>query len=187
MPLPLFVFALESESAHHFDDVQTLYTGVGKVNAAAALMHYLLTASEKPSVVVNCGTAGSPHYPAGTVVQCRGFIQRDMDVTALGFAPYQTPFDDVPVVLPVTGPVLADLPAAVCGSGDHFVTAWPENAPFDIAEMEGYALASVCARMEIPFIAIKYISDGADDGATTDWAQALDRAATTLRRAAHGI
>ena len=184
MPFPLFVFALPSESAHHFDDVPTLYTGVGKVNAAAVLMQYLLASPEKPSVVVNCGTAGSPHHAPGAVVQCRGFVQRDMDVTALGFAPYQTPFDDAPVVLPATGPVLPDLPFAVCGSGDHFVTSWPPDAPFDVAEMEAYALASVCARVGVPFVALKYISDGADAAATTDWAAALDRAAVALRGAA---
>ena len=35
--------------------------------------------------------------------------------------------------------------------------------------MEAYALAKVCYLYDIPFISFKYISDGADGDAGTDW------------------
>ncbi len=109
----LFTFALQSESAHHFDDVKTLYTGVGKVNAVLALMNYLAEGpgsslrsarddSSYPPLVVNCGTVGSRDHKPGTVLQCRTFVQRDMDVTALGFPAFQTPFDDTSAVTSIS-------------------------------------------------------------------------------------
>lgn len=183
MTAPLFVFALPTESAHHFDDLPTLYTGVGKVQAALTLTHYLHTTPTRPSLIINCGTVGSRVHAPGTIVQCHDFVQRDMDVTPLGFAPYQTPFLDAPVILKTNGPILPNIPVAVCGTGDHFVTHWPDNAPFDVVDMEGFALATIAAHFDIPFLAVKYISDNADGDAHVDWGAALTRAATALRAA----
>jgi adenosylhomocysteine nucleosidase len=187
----LFTFALPSESAHHFDDLTTLYTGVGKVNATLMLSRYFLDlmrqGKDLPSIVVNCGTVGSRDHLPGTVVQSHRFVQRDMDVTPLGFAQFQTPFDDMPVVFETTGFILPHLPDVVCGTGDHFVTNWPNQAPFDIVDMEAYALARACLMYKIPFLAIKYISDAADGDAHVDWGAALDRAAIALRAAVDPI
>ena len=35
--------------------------------------------------------------------------------------------------------------------------------------MEAYSLAKVCRNFEVPFISFKYITDGADGEANTDW------------------
>ena len=35
--------------------------------------------------------------------------------------------------------------------------------------MEAYSLAKVCRNFEVPFISFKYITDGADDEADSDW------------------
>jgi adenosylhomocysteine nucleosidase len=97
-----FTFALQSESAYYFDDVATLYTGVGKVNAALVLGQYLATVQARgdmPSLDINCGTVGALTMTPGTVVQTRQFIQRDMDVTALRFPASQTSFDEMSPIL----------------------------------------------------------------------------------------
>lgn len=176
MTRPLIVFALEQESQDVFKDYDVLYTGVGKVNAAYALMRRLSEA--RPPLVVNLGTAGSRKHPGGAIVNCTSFVQRDMDVTLLGFEKYRTPFSDVPAVL-AWGGRLAGLAEGVCGTGDHFDSS--EHAEnFDVVDMEAYALALICRQENIPFLCLKYVSDGADEGAVTDWDAALRHAAHAL-------
>ena len=41
--------------------------------------------------------------------------------------------------------------------------------------MESYALAKVCLKFDIPFIAFKYISDSADEDASIDWVENLKK------------
>src|SRR5215204_4033441 len=96
--------ALEIESQGLFADrgIPVLYTGIGKVNAAyqltRALSEHRLAHGSSPRVV-NFGTVGSPKLAAGSVVSCRRFVQRDMDVSGLGFPLGTTPFEDVPAIL----------------------------------------------------------------------------------------
>ncbi len=173
----LLVFAMQEESQGYFKEYDVLYTGLGKINASYALTKSL--ARKKPSMVVNLGTAGSPSFPAASVVCCTRFVQRDMDVQALGFAPFETPFSDVPVVLEY-GMAFDGLPVATCGSGDNFATTY-DVAAYNLVDMEAYALARICQQENIPFLCLKYISDGADEEASTDWAESLNNAAKALK------
>jgi adenosylhomocysteine nucleosidase len=176
---PLFVFALNDEAAHQFAEYRTLLTGVGKINAA-----YHLTKAiglEKPSIIVNLGSAGSSFFQKGEVVCCTRFLQRDMDATALGFERYQTPFSGQPALLSY-GIVLSNLPHAICGSGDNFDTSHG-TTDYSIVDMEAFALASVAQREGIPFLCLKYISDGADDAAAEEWAVTVHRSALALKAA----
>src|SRR5690242_689863 len=104
MMKPLIVMALPQESRGQLEQAgaRVLYTGVGKVNAAASLARRLaeLRCEGKPvSHVVNLGTAGSRSVRAHTLVACNRFAQRDMDVSGMGFERGVTPFDSVPAVL----------------------------------------------------------------------------------------
>lgn len=173
----LLVFALQEESANLFSEYQTLYTGVGKINATYALMNRL--AQIRPPVVINLGTAGSSTYSAGSVIHSTKFMQRDMDVSPLGFSLYKTPFSDDPVILEY-GLNISYLPSGICGSGDNFVTTHT-NQYYDMVDMEAYALAKVCKSQDIPFVCIKYISDGANETASFDWNAALLEAAKKLK------
>ena len=177
MSKPLLVFALEQESQDVFDEYDLLHTGVGKVNAAHALMRHLQ--ENRPSIVINLGTAGSQRHKPGSVINPQIFIQRDMDVTPLGFARYQTPFSSDPVQLEY-GEKIDGLAGGTCGSGDNFDVSGADE--FDVVEMEAFALAIVCQRENIPFMCLKYISDGADDEAHKDWEEALHDAAETMRQ-----
>lgn len=176
----LVVMALEIESQGLFaaQGVPVLYTGLGKVNAAyrlaRALTEHRAAHGQLPRVV-NFGTAGSPTLPAGSVVACHQFVQRDMDVSGLGFEIGTTPFEDVPATL--TFPrQFDDLPAGVCGTGDRFETGKPVVA-CDVIDMEGYALAKVCHLEGAEFGAVKFVTDGADGDAGVDWQANLPRAA----------
>jgi len=176
----LVVMALEIESQGVFEraGVPVLFTGVGKVNATHALTRRLAEmrhpARELPHVI-NFGTAGSHTFATGTVVACHSFVQRDMDVTALGFPRGTTPFDSAPAMLqfPET---FAHLPHGVCSSADAFETRGPEVA-CDVLDMEAYALAKVCHLERARFSCVKFITDGADHAAATDWEANLPKAA----------
>lgn len=171
----LVVMALPEESQGLFERqrVPVLFTGVGKVNAAYALTRAL--ARRPASLVVNFGTAGSSTFARGTLVGCHRFVQRDMDVTGLGFAAGQTPFETMPAAIEHAA-VWEDLPQGVCGSADRFETI-PGGVSCDVVDMEAYALAKVCALESTPFACAKFVTDGADSAAAGDWQANLPRAA----------
>jgi len=180
---PLVVVALEVEGQGLFEQarIPVLYTGLGKVNAALALARKLTTQRHHgalPKMVVNFGTAGSRTFSTGSVVACRQFVQRDMDVTGLGFALGETPFETQPATLAFPA-VFAGIPEGVCGTGDRFETG-ASGLPCDVIDMEAYALAKVCLAEGVPFACAKYISDGADADAAADWQSSLPRAAAAF-------
>jgi adenosylhomocysteine nucleosidase len=182
-PATLVVIALEVESQGLFAarGVPVLYTGIGKINAAMALTRalagYRQTGKPLPQVL-NLGTAGSRHFPRGAFVECHHFVQRDMDVRALGFAAGHTPFDDTPARLEFPR-VFAHLPAGICGSGDSFETGEPRLF-CEVVDMEAYALAKVCHIEGAPFACAKYITDGANETAAVDWQDSLFHAASAF-------
>ena len=180
---PLYVFALQVEAAGEFTDVDTLFTGVGKLHTAYSLMKRI--SQKKPSLIINLGSAGSNRFSRGEVVCCTKFIQRDMNVTALGFEPYQTPFSDEPIVLEY-GHQLNALPAGTCGSGDSFEVDHRVTV-YDVIDMEAYTLAWLALQEQIPFLCLKYISDGADGKAAEHWQVAVQHAAAALKNAVRAI
>ena len=166
----LIVCALPVETQGQIDDYDVLYTGVGKVNATFKLTQkFGKFGSYVPyDLVINYGTAGSRKYQQGELVDCTKFVQRDMDVTGLGFIKYQTPFEkNMPIQLDYDHIDFNPIgKKALCGSGDSFVQ---EETIGDVVDMEAYALAKVCKLYDVPFISFKYITDGADGDAGVDW------------------
>ena len=172
LPGIIVVIALRVESAGVFEaaGVPVLYCGVGKVNAAIALTkelsRYAQQGGEMP-LVVNFGSAGSRCFASGTLVACQEFVQRDMDVSGMGFPLGVTPYDEAPSSL-IFDPVFTHLPAGICGSGDSFATADIE-VDCAVIDMEAYALAKVCWHENARFACVKYVTDGADHTAAEDW------------------
>jgi adenosylhomocysteine nucleosidase len=174
----LIVSALEVETQGQLEDYRVLYTGVGKVNATLELtkvlqkahLHYL---PPMPKLVINYGTAGSRKIKKKQLVDCTKFIQRDMDVTGLGFMRGETPFEsDPPLIIESTSEFNPIGRKASCGSGDSFVED-RTNYYGEVVDMEAYALAKVCYHYDIPFISFKYITDGADEQSHEDWEKNL--------------
>ena len=139
-----------------------LITGVGKVNATMVLVDHII--KQSPKEIINYGTAAkcSRKVEVGKIYEVRKFVQRDMNATQLGFETYQTPFGKGMIDTGLSHSSFGrdDL---VCGTGDNF---WEGDFQFteeyDIADMEAYALASVCEEYNIPFRCFKYISDDGD-------------------------
>ena len=181
----LIVCGLEQETVGELEDYQTLYTGVGKVNATLKLtqrlhsshLHYLPL---MPKLVINYGTAGSRRSPIGELVDCTKFIQRDMDVTGLGFMKHQTPYESPNEMViryrteppsPLFNPIGKNY---TCGTGDNFVESLEKgDSNIDVFDMEAYALAKVCSHYEVPFISFKYITDNANEHSPKDWEENL--------------
>lgn len=180
---PLYVFALQIEAATEFTDVDTVFTGVGKLHSAFNLMKRIH--QKKPGLIINLGSAGSNTFSRGEVVCCTRFVQRDMDVTALGFEKYQTPFSDEPVILDY-GYQLSSLPQGTCGSGDTFEVDH-RVTQYDVIDMEAYTLAWLAKQEQIPFLCLKYISDGADGKAAEHWQVAVQHAAHALKKVISSI
>jgi len=179
----LIVCALEIETQEQLNDWEpftddpvwnVLYTGVGKVNATYKLTERLTDYNwAKPKLIINYGTAGSRKIKKKQLVDCTKFIQRDMDVTGLGFMRGETPFEsDPPITIQSTSKFNPIGRNASCGSGDSFVED-RTNYYGEVVDMEAYALAKVCHHYDIPFISFKYITDGADEQAHEDWEKNL--------------
>ena len=160
----LVVTALPSEldAAGAIDGVEVAFIGVGKVNAAQALL------SEKRALVVNYGTCGKISKSLHGLVEISRVIQRDM--MAMPLAPRGvTPFceDNLNSHILESGHV-----GWVCGTGDSFVTVddpWLTENKVDVVDMELFAIASACRRFGVPWRAFKYVTDSADDDAHNDW------------------
>jgi adenosylhomocysteine nucleosidase len=176
----LIVCALEIETQEELNDWEpftddpvwnVVYTGVGKVNATYKLTERLTDYNwAKPKLVINYGTAGSQKIKKKQLVDCTKFVQRDMDVTGLGFMKGQTPFEnDIPIILDYDHVKFNPIGKKLrCGTGDNFVQDSMDSYS-DVFDMEAYALAKVCWLFSIPFISFKYITDGADEQSHEDW------------------
>ena len=176
----LIVCGLEQETQGQLEDWNVLYTGVGKVNATFKLtqrlhsshLHYLPL---MPELLINYGTAGSRELPIGELVDCTRFIQRDMDVTGLGFMIHQTPFESPnEMVIRSTSEFNPIGKNYTCGTGDSFVENIEKgDSNIDVFDMEAYALAKVCHHYKVPFISFKYITDNANEHSPKDWEENL--------------
>ena len=173
----LIVSALDVETQGQLEDWKPhnlLITGVGKVNATYKLTKRLAVEGSidydaRINLVINYGTAGSRKIKKKTLVDCTKFIQRDMDVTGLGFMRGETPFEDKPpITIESTSEFNPIARKATCGSGDNFVEDRSQYYG-EVVDMEAYALAKVCHHYNVPFISFKYITDGADEQAHEDW------------------
>ena len=185
----LIVCALEQETQEELNDWlpftddpvwNVLYTGVGKVNATYKLTKHFGSFHSVPAIrrsydlVINYGTAGSRELPIGELVDCTKFIQRDMNVTGMGFLKGQTPFEkEVPMILDYDHVEFNPIGKKLrCGTGENFVQDDIDNYS-DVFDMEAYALAKVCHHYKVPFISFKYITDNANETSPKDWEENL--------------
>jgi len=179
----LIVSALEIETQGKLEDwrpYNLLITGVGKVNATYSLTKRLqidgsMNFDSRINLVINYGTAGSRKYKKGDLIDCTRFIQRDIDVTGLGFQKGETPFEKEPSIVIESKSKFNPIGInATCGTGDSFVED-RTNYYGEVVDMEAYALAKVCHNFDVPFISFKYISDGADTNANDDWEENVSK------------
>ena len=146
--------------------------GVSKVNAAMAAE--ILCLKYGVDLILNAGVAGcAADLPIGALVVASEFVQHDVDTTAVG-DPIGLVSTVNQVVFPTWEPkrcaaLLQTLGfSAVTGrvaTGEWFAvkgqrSAWIRDtfSPL-LVEMEGCAIAQVCLRNGVKFVAVKSVSD----------------------------
>jgi len=158
MKVILFV-ALESEFPKEIApiDIQVVYTGVGKVNAAIKATETLKDLDPKDTIVINYGSAGGDASMVGNLFKCKTFVQNDMDARPFAektFTPFDNEFVNGSIDFNETG-------YNICYTQDHF-----ETTPSVICDMEAYSIAKVCKIYGFEFTSYKYVSD---NGNPDDW------------------
>jgi adenosylhomocysteine nucleosidase len=161
--------------------------GIGKVNAAA-LTQSLLQRGARAVLFTGVAGALDPTLRVGDLVVATDAVQHDVDVTGLGYALGVVPGEPASWSAdPALSERLATAATAVAqaegvrllrgrvASGDAFIadsaraSALRERFGALCAEMEGAAVAQVCARWGVPWAIVRSISDGADHGAKVDF------------------
>ena len=168
------------------DGLEVLITvsGIGKVNAAMTSIYLLMAGATR---VVFTGVAGGihPELQVGDIVVSSDCVQHDVDVTALGYRLGEIPGEVLSWPADEGLQALAlETARKVQGvnvtggrvvSGDVFVAS-PDKVAWlwqtfgaACAEMEGAAVAQVCARHGVPYVVVRSVSDTADGGANVDY------------------
>ena len=163
----LYVMAATAEYGPYLSDrIKPLLCGVGPVEAAVTVAQALAVAEAAgnlPDLVVSLGSAGSRSLEQGAIFQASTVSYRDMDASAIGFAKGQTPFLDLPAIVPV-GPVVPGLLQASLSTGANIVSgAAYDGIDADMVDMETFAILRACQRFAVPLVAVRGISDGASE------------------------
>lgn len=170
---PLLVVAVPEEAAHLDTAYPVLLTGVGKVQASITVSG-LLSGGERPSEIINLGTAGALRPGLAGTHEISRVIQHDFNTEALRMVTGHT--FGLPFELAGTGPVLA--------TGDVFVSDPTLRAELaaqaDLVDMEGYAVAAAAHAYGVPVRIVKHVSDEADGAATTTWGATVQECARSL-------
>ena len=175
--------------------------GVGKVNAAA-LTQLLVMQVER---IIFTGVAGAvdPTLEVGDIVVSTDALQHDTDVTALGYELGQVPGEplaweaderlrDLALEAAQRLEEVKTLAGRVV-SGDQFIADADKVAQLRetfgaaCAEMEGAAVAQVCAKADVPFVIIRSISDTADHQAEVNFREFTPLAAKRAKRVVRGM
>lgn len=172
--------------------------GVGKVFAAMCAQTMALYM--KPDFIINCGVAGGLHPALGVfdIAIGTGAVQYDMDTTPLG-----DPLGLISglnlVELPCDPGLSATLSEAakeiglnartgLLATGDRFCASKADKEyitghfPAIACEMEGGAVAQVCAANKIPCCLFRAISDTADGQASVSYETFAEKAAQNAGR-----
>lgn len=174
----LYVMAVANEYGPHLRSrIDPLMTGVGPVEAAVVLsaeLARLEIEGRLPHLLVSLGSAGSRVLEQCEVFQAATVSYRDMDATALGFAPGETPFLGLPAELDV-GPMVPGIQGVRLSTGANIVSGRSyDGIEAEMVDMETYAVLRACQRFHVPMIAIRGISDGIEElRGLVSWTQYL--------------
>jgi len=178
--------------------------GVGKANAAALTQAMLMHGCER---VVFTGVAGGldPALSVGDIVVSSDAVQHDVDVTALGYELGVVPGEEgvawtadqqlAAIALEVAKEVVPDANVLMgrVASGDAFIADDARVAELRTrfsaacAEMEGAAVAQVCARWGVPWVVIRSLSDAANGEASMDFRAFTQLAAGRAEKVVRGV
>ena len=146
--------------------------GVGKVNAAMAAQLTILKYA--PDLIMDVGVAGCfKNVEIGTLMLAQSFIQHDVDTTAVGdpiglvstVNRVDFPVDGFDAARKALDKLGLNYLAGIGATGDWFATGTDRAREIEktfhplFCEMEGGAIAQVCLRNHVHFLAVKSVSD----------------------------
>ena len=171
----IILSAIKDEIKSLDTEHEIILTGVGKINATLSTLKAIK--DKKPDLIINFGTAGALKRGLLGLVDCKYFIQRDMDSRPLGVDLGETPYEvDPPKIIKIPmHPINSINMNLTCASGDSFVQSDIE-VEADIVDMEAYAIAKVCYLESVPFVCFKFISDSANKSAADDFNNNVQKA-----------
>ncbi len=201
----------------HGHSVVLALSRIGKVAAATTAATLLEHFQARAVLFTGVAGGVGEGVQVGDVVLARQFVQHDMDAAPL-FPRYEVPLtghtlwptdsDWSERLLDAARSGLADAQHAgravqvhqgLIATGDQFVCAAQQvrelcadlaqagHAPLAV-EMEGAAVAQVCADYGVPFAAVRTISDRADDSAHVDFPQFVTTVASVYaQRMVHAV
>jgi len=166
----LVVLATKAEATHVPQGLRTAITGLGKTAAAVATTRAIL--QERPSLVVNVGSAGALRDGLHGLYEIGKVLNHDMSadiVRTLGYDPREwLTISDHETVL---------------ASGDVFVTDPVVRGRLaeqsHLVDMEGYAVAYACQELGVPLRMVKHVSDQADES-SMDWPDLVELSAKAI-------
>ncbi len=174
----LFVMAAPAEYGAELQRrIRPLMTGIGPIEAAletGIALQRLQDQGTPPDLLVSLGSAGARHLEQGRVYQASSVSWRDIDASPLGFTKGVTPLVDHPVAVPLATP-LPGIPAARLSTGGNVVSGLGyETIDADMVDMETFAVWRAAHRFAVPLLALRGISDGAEElRQYTDWTALL--------------
>lgn len=186
--LKLKPFNFYTREGHCFNidkdiEVMSVWSGVGKVNAAAAATWLVMNGCK---AVFSFGLSGGisgicrHEFMVGTE-----YIEHDFDLTPLGYKPCEKPSQEYVYradqrLISLFTERYPFVKKGVVVSGDCFICDdgkrkfLRDNFNAMSCDMESAAVASVCSLAGIPFITLRKISDNAGDDASESYTEARD-------------
>ncbi len=169
------------------NEVICINCGIGKVNAATAATFL----ADKCDIILNYGLSGGiSRVRKGEICLPDKYLEHDFDLTGIGYKPCQKPSQEYiysadEKLLELAKKIFSGVVGtAVCG--DRFVCSatdrdFLKNTFGAVScDMETGAIASVCYMAEIPFMAIRRISDDAGDDAYESYSEMNKNEGETL-------
>lgn len=159
-------------------EIVAVKAGIGKVNGATSAA--FLIADEKVDAIMSFGLSGAiSGLCKNDIVAGTSYTECDFDLTAIGYPLGKKPQDvyvyEADKTLLEAALKVEGMKTAACGCGDLFLAdkdrknLYKETFNINEFDMETGAEASVCHDAGVPFLAIRQISDTADDTAATSY------------------
>lgn len=159
-------------------EVVSILCGIGKVNATAAAMHLVDIGC---NIILNYGLSGGiSGIRRGEITIPNRFLEHDFDLTGIGYSPCEKPAQKYiyEANTKLIEKLISVLPNAKIGtavSGDRFICSEEDRNYFKCefgamsCDMETAAIAYVCDFANVPFIALRRISDDAGADAVENY------------------
>ena len=160
-------------------EVIAILCGIGKVNATAATVCLISMGCD---VILNYGLSGGvSNIKRGEISLPNRFLEHDFDLTMIGYAPCEKPAQPTYIynadekLLNIAKGVITSAKVGTAVSGDRFIC--DDNVREALAnqfgamscDMETAAIAYVCSYSDVPFLAVRRVSDDAGNDAKDDY------------------